>query len=70
MEKETIQVVETEAGVTIKKQKVSASYTIRAFGENIKKFRELGLIEAEQERVLTTIHKKVAETYMKKELGL
>lgn len=53
-----------------KKQKASASYTIRAFKENIKKFKELVLITCEEEEELMKIHKKIAEEWMRKELGI
>lgn len=55
---------------TERKQKVSASYTVRAFGENGKKLAELGLITDEDYKKLQVIHRHAAEKYMKQELGI
>lgn len=70
METNKENVENAQGAETTKQGKVSASYTIRSFGENIKKLRHLGLIGQEEETQLKKIHKKTAETFMLKELGL
>lgn len=52
---------------TKKKQKVSVSYTLKAFGKNIEKLKEMGLIDAKQDVELKKIKENVIENYIKKE---
>lgn len=47
-----------------KKQKASASYTLRAFAENIRKLKELDLIEDADVKSLKALHKKAVEKWV------
>lgn len=53
-----------------RKQKVSVSYTVRAFGENIKKLHDLQYMTAEDYAAISLIKQRVAEKYMREELGI
>ncbi len=47
-----------------KKQKVSISYTLKSFGENIKKLEENKIINIEDAKVLKEIHKKAIQYWI------
>lgn len=46
------------------KQKPSASYTVRAFGQNAKKLKELDIITEEQFQHLQELHTKIIQQWM------
>lgn len=53
-----------------KKQAFSVSYNVRAFGQNISKYRENGLINDEEHEQLKAIHKKMVERWIGLETGV
>lgn len=53
-----------------KKQKVSATYTLRACGENAKKLYELELISQEDLTTIIGIQRKALDKYIKAEMGI
>lgn len=50
-----------------KKQKISVSYTLKAFKGNIDKLKELGLVSAKQDEDLREIQKNIVDAYVKRE---
>ena len=67
VEEGLIPVVEVEIkDETIRVPKISPSYTIRAFGENIKKLKQLKLVEGEDLEKLKELHEKVIMNWIKK----
>lgn len=52
-----------------RKQKVSGSYTLRAFAENAKKLAELGFIEQKDLATVAEMHKKATKRFIEIELG-
>lgn len=65
---------ETQVGEVIglvkevkKKQVISASYTIRAFGENIKRLTELGLIDETERKEVDNMQNKIISKWIAKE---
>lgn len=57
-------------GAETKTQKVSASYTVKAFSSHIEKLSLLNLLTAEDYRELNEIRTRVITKYMEVELGL
>lgn len=55
---------------TERKQKVSVSYTLKAFGMNVKKLEDAGWLTKEEAEGIKKIHKKIVEKWMKSEMGL
>lgn len=60
---------EVQAAQTVKKekkvQKVSKSYTVKAFGENIAKIIKMGYVSEADGKILMQIQKKTVEAYVK-----
>lgn len=52
-----------------RKQKISGSYTVKAFAENAKKLKELGYIDNTDLNKLKEIHNKALIEYQKTQLG-
>lgn len=52
-----------------KKQKVSESYTITAFSNNVEKLSTLNLLSVEDYEELNEIKKRIVEKYTNKLLG-
>lgn len=53
-----------------KKQKISVTYTLKSFSENIKKLKELELLDEETTKILEEVHAKVVNNWTKKFLGI
>lgn len=68
--KETVQESHKVEHVQERKQKVSATYTLRACGENARKLLDMELITEKEYEVITGIQKKAIEKYIKAEMGI
>lgn len=49
------------------KRQPSKSYTIKSFGENIKKLKEFYYLDAEEEKLITKIYEKIKRKYMEEQ---
>lgn len=53
-----------------RKQKISASYTLRAAGENVRKLQEIGLINEEQAKQMKEILTVAVTNYVGQTMGM
>lgn len=51
-------------GTEVKKQKISATYVMRAFGQNAEKLMELGLIDKAEHEIIKKIRTKALTRYV------
>ncbi len=63
---EEVEVVGAEE-VVVKKQKVSVTYTLKAFRKNIEKLNEMGLIDKEEVKMLDKIREKIIRKWTENE---
>lgn len=67
---EEMQTTETTMGKEKKKQKVSTSYTIKSYANNIKKLEETKMITREEGDTLRHIYKKMVDRWVSIEMTL
>lgn len=65
-----IEVKNEEIVKSKKEQKVSISYTLKSFGENIKKFEEAKLATKEEVEEVKKLHKTLVERWIGLEFNL
>lgn len=58
------------AETTGRKQKVSTSYTLRAFGENVRRLKETGLLTVADEKKIGEVQQNLVQAFSKQLAGL
>ena len=62
--------IEVKEPVTIRKQKISVSYTLKAFGQNVNRLSQAKMLTTEEQEELNNLKKRLIERWIGQEMNL